>query len=339
MSRFEEIYPLFHEYDMFAQTIEVLKAPNVYKVMTPYGSFVCKRTPMKQGKIQFLGEVLRNLQQRGWEGAVPYFYTKFDEPFVARGEHLYYLSPWHAAVEDGTEREESAEEEQDWSKALINRLGELHHLTQNYRFDDPKQVEPLVTALATKWQLWLDQTEMFAVTAQKRTYPSPFDVVFLANHAFISERAQSAIQLLQEWQQKQRGHTHFRLSINHGFPHPAHLVSDRNGQLKLINFDRAQFDTPVRDLTLFYRTYFHMGGDEEGANLLLASYQEIFPLRPDEIGLLVSFMQYPERVMRDLDSYYYGKQKWNELYAVKRLEKDIDRLYRISSWSERAFTR
>lgn len=333
MSRFEDIYPLFHEYDMFAQTIEVLKAPNVYKVMTPYGSFVCKRSGMRSGKIQFLGGVLRNLKQRGWEGAVPFTYTKYDEPFVEKGEQLFYLSQWQAPSD------QDAQPKQDWGGALIQRLAEMHHLTQNYRFDDAKQIEPLVNSLVSRWQLWLDQLELYAAAAQKRTYPSPVDVVFLANHFFISERAQTAIHLLRDWKEKHRTHSHFRLSIIHGFPHPAHLVVDRTGQARLINFDRAQFDTPVRDLTMFYRTYFHFGGEDAGANELFESYQEIFPLRPDEISLLSAFLQYPERIMRDLDHYYNKKQEWNELQAVKRVEKDIDRLYRLSRWCEKAFTR
>lgn len=333
MSRFEDIYPLFHEYDMFAQTIELLKAPNVYKVMTPYGSFVCKRTPAKSGKIQFLGGLLRNLQERGWEGAVPFTYTKYDEPYVEKGDQIYYLSQWQAAAE------KEAEAKPEWEGTLIQRLAELHHLTQNYRFDDTRQIEPLVKSLLNRWQMWLDQTELYATIAQKRTYPSPVDVVFLANHAFISDRAQTAIGLLGEWQEKHRAHSHFRLSIIHGFPHPAHLVLDRAGNARLINFDRAQFDTPVRDLAMFYRTYFHFGGEDEGADELFATYQEIFPLRLDEISLLSAFLQYPERVMRELDVYYNKKQNWNELQAVKRLEKDIDRLYRLSRWSESAFTR
>lgn len=333
MSRFEDVYPLFHEYDMFAQTIELLKAPNVYKVMTPYGSFVCKRTPTKASKIQFLGGVLRNLQQRGWEGAVPFTYTKYDEPYVEKGTQIYYLSQWQAPAQ-GEELPK-----QGWSEAMVQRLAEMHHLTQNYRFDDTRQIEPLVNSLLARWQLWLDQLELFATAAQQRAYPSPVDVVFLANHFFIAEQAKAAIRLLGEWQERNRAHTHFRLSIIHGFPHPAHLVVDRTGQARLINFDRAQFDTPVRDLALFFRTYFHFGGEDEGADHLFASYQNIFPLRPDEIRLLAAFLQYPERMMRDLDQYYNKKQDWNELQAVKRVEKDIDRLYRLSRWSERAFTR
>lgn len=55
MSGFDEIYPLFQEYDMFAQTIEVLKGPNVFKAMTPYGSFVCKRTSAPPSRLLFIG--------------------------------------------------------------------------------------------------------------------------------------------------------------------------------------------------------------------------------------------------------------------------------------------
>jgi spore coat protein YsxE len=331
MSRFDDIFPLFREYDMYAQTVDVLKAPNVYKVMTPYGSFVCKRTQVSSQKLLLVSGVLRHLQQRGWDGAVPFFYTKYDEPYVRQGETTYYLTAWLP----GGER--WADQPLAWATPTVERLAELHHLTQNFRFDDPRQVEPLIDSLLNRWQHLLTNAEQAANLARERLYPSPFDVVFLANQAYVSELAQTAIARLREWRERHQTHAHFRLSLIHGSPHPAHILPDRSGKGKLLNFDRAVFDTPTRDLTLFYRTYFHMAGDEAGASQLFHHYANIFPLRPDEIDLLAVFLTYPERVMRDVEIYYGGTRDWSELYAVKRLEKDMDRLMRLNRWIQQAF--
>ncbi len=328
MSRFDDIYPLFPEYDMYAQSVELIKEPNVFKARTPFGSYICKRTSAPQAKLHFVGGILRHLQQRGWDGAVPFTYTKYDEPFLLRGNRLYYVTPWYASVD------KNAIPPFAWSKPTIERLAELHHLTQNYRFDDPKHVEPLLTSLTDRWQMWLDHMQHNSSIAQSRPYPSPFDVVFLANHAFIHDAATRAIESLKQWGERQRYNTHFRLSVIHGYPHPAHVLLDRMGKARLVNFDRAAFDTPARDLTLFFRAFFHLGGEEEQAYELLQAYQSVFPLRQDEMALLVTFLQYPERVMRDIEGYYNQKYDWNELQAVKRLEKDIDRLYNVQRFSE-----
>ena len=69
-----------------------------------------------------------------------------------------------------------------------------------------------------------------------------------------------------------------------------------------------------------------MAGDEVGATQLFHRYTGIFPLRPEEIELLASFLSYPERIMRDTDIYYNNRREWSELYAVKRFEKNMDRL-------------
>lgn len=329
MSRFEEIYPLFQEYDMFAQTIEIVKGPNVYKALTPYGSFACKRTRASRNRLQYIGGVLRHLQQRGWEGCVPLTYTKYDEPFVTREAFTYYLTPWMPGP-----AEQLAP--MQWGPPMIERLAELHHLTQNYRFDDPRQVEQLVDSLLYRWEHWMEDMKRYAVQAS-RNYPSPFDIVFLANQAFLDEMACTAIKHLREWREKHRTYAHFRLSIIHGFPHPGHALIDKSGHARLINFDRACFDTPMRDLTLFYRSYFHLGGEEAAASELFRHYTAIFPLRPEEMELCASFLLFPERLMRDLEIYYCRKQDWNELYAVKRLEKDIDRFIRLCRWVHQAF--
>jgi|GEM_PF-623327 len=332
MSRFDEIYPLFQEYDMFAQTIEVLKAPNVYKAMTPYGSFVCKRTAVPAQRLLFTNGVLRHLQHRGWDGAVPIVYTKYDEPFVQQGDSVYYLTPWQPGAVNLTEHPHA------WAGPAAEQLAELHHLTQNYRIDDPRQVERLVNSLLHRWETWLKLTEESAKQARCRTYPSPFDIVFLANSHFIAETAKTAILLLREWRDRHHTFAHFRLSMIHGYPHPAHLVLDRQGRGRLLNFDRAQFDTPVRDLTLFYRNYFQWTGDETEASQLFRRYTAIFPLRPEEIDLLAAFLSYPERVMRDIELYYCRKRDWSELYAVKRFERDLDRLMRLNRWVSQAFS-
>lgn len=331
MSRFEEIFPLFQEYDMFAQSIDVIKEPNVFKAETPYGTFICKRSSIPGKRFSQVSDVLRQLQKRGWEGAVPFVYTKYDDPFVQVEDRVYYLTRWQPS------NEQWAAQPLAWATPTLERLAEMHHLTQNVHFDDPRQVEPLIDSLLARWRFWLKQMDAAAETAQGRIYQSPFDVVFLANQGFVADLGNQAIELLTDWRERHETHAHFRLSLIHGYPHPAHTVADRNGRGRLINFDRAVFDTPIRDLTLFYRTYFQMAGDQAGASQLFHHYASIFPLRPDEIELLAAFLSYPERVMRDIDVYYNKRRDWSELYAVKRLEKDMDRLMRLHRWVQQAF--
>lgn len=331
MSRFDEIYPVFPEYDMFAQTIQMLKEPNVYKVMTPFGSFVCKRTEASHGRLRFVTGVLRHLQHRGWDGALPIVYSKYDEPFVVREQSTYYLTPWQPP----SPLEQAGVE--GWAVSAMERLAELHQLTQNYRYDDPRQVEPLVDTLLQKWRAWLDLMERHQAYAKSLSYPSPFDVVFLANYAFIREMADTAVQSLADWRERHQTYAHFRLSLIHGYPHPSHTLIDASGKVRLINFDRAVFDTPVRDLAMFYRSYFYSMGDDVTASAVYRKYAAIFPLRPDEIDLLSAFLLYPERVIRDIEAYYGRKKDWNELTAVRRLEKDLDRFIRLCRWTQRAF--
>lgn len=314
---------------MFSQSVEVLKAPNVYKAHTPYGTFVCKRTTAPIGRLQVIGGILRNLQLRGWNGAVPILYTKYGEPYVARGKSIYYLTAW-------TSPQEETNVQNSWEKTIV-RLAELHHFTQNYRFADPRQIEPLVESLSARWKSWTEQFEQAVETAARRTYPSPFDVVLLANQAFLLDSANQAINSLESWKQRNTSDAHFRLSVIHGSPHPAHTVTARDGQVQLINFDRAGFDTPVRDVSIFYRAFFQSGGELEAASRLYERYCTVFPLRPDESRLLSIFLSFPERLMRTVEAYYNRTGALPELAAVKRLEKDMDRYLRVYRWIGEAF--
>lgn len=331
MSRYDHLFPLFHEYDMYVQSIEVVKSPSVYKGTTPYGCYSCKQTAAPIPRLYYVGGVLRHLEQKGWDGAIPLLYTKFDEPYVKRGEEVYYLTEWEEGVTI------SKANLSIWASGTVVRLAEFHQLTQNYRFDDPKQVEPLVDALINRWQSWIRQLDMFRDLANERDYSSPFDVVFLANHAFIADVANHALENLRIWRRRHETSNHFRLSLIHGYPHPSHTVMDESGKVRLLNFDRTVFDTPVRDMTVMLRNYFQLGGESKTATDLFEQYGEVFPLRPEELSLLQYFLQYPERIMRDLESYYNRRYEWTELFAVKRLEKDLDRLVRLNRWTNQAF--
>ncbi|ATO50551.1 MULTISPECIES: phosphotransferase [Brevibacillus] len=331
MSQYDQLFPLFYEYDMHVQTIELVKAPGVFKGTTSNGCYSCKKTAAPATRLLYVSGVLRDLEQRGWDGAIPLLYTKIDEPYVKHGEEIYYVSEWEESVSI------SKANLSNWASGTVVRLAEFHQLTQNYRIEDPKQVEPLVDALINRWQSWLRQLAMFRDLANERDYASPFDVVFLANHAFIADTANQALENLRIWRRRHETSNQFRLSLIHGYPHPSHTVMNENGRIRLLNFDRTVFDTPVRDITMMLRNYFQVGGESKTATDLFEQYSEVFPLRPEEISLLQYFLQYPERIMRNLESYYNRRYEWTELYAVKRLEKDLDRLVRLNRWTNQAF--
>ncbi|WP_232695620.1 phosphotransferase [Brevibacillus daliensis] len=326
MSRFDQLYPLFQDYDMYIESIEVIKAPQVHKGITPYGAYVCKQTFAPPDRLTHVGGVLRHLQERGWEGAVPFLYTKFDEPFVKKGEEVYYLTEW---VESNSITIDNLS---TWATATAVRLAEFHQLTQNYRFDDPRQIEPLVDALLTRWVFWIQQMNLYRDLALEREYPSPFDVVFLANYPFLTDISNQALESLKLWRRRHETSNHFRLCLIHGFPHPSHTIMDDLDHVRLLNFDRTVFDTPVRDMTALLRNYYQLGGDDKGASQVMEQYGEVFPLRPEETALMKCFLHYPERVMRDLESYYQRRYEWTELFAVRRIEKDLDRLMRLQRW-------
>lgn len=334
MKRYEDIFSLLEEYDMFARTVEMLKEPNVYRAVTPYGTYVCKRSAISPAKWLQVTGILRHVQKSGWNGAIPIAYTKYDEPYVQRDNRLYYVTRYHAHVSYPFP---TIEEVARWGHGTAQRLAELHYLTQQYRFDDPRQVEPLLDSLMERWQRIIGQLDQHAESARIRTFPSPFDGVFLANHAFLRDAAQRAVYLLDQWKERHRTYAHFRLALNHGAPHPAHTLMFPAGEVRFINFDHAVFDNPVRDLSAFFRSFFGAGGDQAAASEVFHRYVSLFPLKPDELELWKAMLTFPERVMRDIDAYYSAKKDWNELYAVRRLEKVLDRYIQLSRWIEPAF--
>ncbi|XOS90369.1 phosphotransferase [Brevibacillus laterosporus] len=283
MSQYDQLFPLFYEYDMHVQTIELVKAPGVFKGTTSNGCYSCKKTAAPATRLLYVSGVLRDLEQRGWDGAIPLLYTKIDEPYVKHGEEIYYVSEWEESVSI------SKANLSNWASGTVVRLAEFHQLTQNYRIEDPKQVEPLVDALINRWQSWLRQLAMFRDLANERDYASPFDVVFLANHAFIADTANQALENLRIWRRRHETSNQFRLSLIHGYPHPSHTVMNENGRIRLLNFDRTVFDTPVRDITMMLRNYFQVGGKVKQQLIFLNSTARCSPSARRDFATTIFF--------------------------------------------------
>ena len=68
----------------------------------------------------------------------------------------------------------------------------------------------------------------------------------------------------------------------------------------LLHFDRANMDSPARDLALYISRKVDLSGDQglKGCLEYLASYEEVFPLTQSEKLLLAIFLLFPELCLK-----------------------------------------
>jgi hypothetical protein len=108
-------------------------------------------------------------------------------------------------------------------------------------------------------------------------------------------------------------------------PIEATYVLHDSAQLYLIDFDQMTIDSPARDLALFYRRHLEkaLEGNEEIAFEWLEAYEKEFPLGRGEKILFAIYLLFPERVFKEIETYYQGIRDWHPLKQVRYFERQM----------------
>ncbi|MBO8172530.1 MAG: phosphotransferase [Bacillaceae bacterium] len=322
---------VLREYDLVPRTIIPLPGKNVWKVVTPFGHFLLKKSHASSEQLQFVAEHLQVLARKGFSAALPFVPTKYGEAFVSSESGLYYLVPW---VEGPLSRDWQENESLDWHEKVLEKMAQMHYLTlrfwsRNHKFHQWNRVTG--QKLIRRWEKRLDMVKKYNEEVKKSAYPSPFETAFKANASSIVEMGKTAIAQLREWLDRKK---QFRHVFCHGRLHRENILFNQRGQVVFIDFDHANLDTPVRDLALFFRRHmnrfdwhFEVGDD------WMEIYQTIFPLTEQERRLMSVYLLYPERIMKLIQQYQNRDRDSSEIFFVRQFEKQVNQCLLIRQFA------
>lgn len=308
---------LVQEYDIVPTSI--LSVRSVWKVETEKGTFAAKVCDNSTQQLHYIHQSLQYLRQSGFTAVSPYVLTKAGQPFVQLEDGALYLVPW---IEGRTGRD--LIERSEWIASAFSQLGTMHRMSiGKYK----EQIETLQTEgnrLQQNWNQRIHRMNEFRELVNKRIYPSPIDVVFMANIDELMEMAIEATGRLEEWLKSSEESNEIRLTLCHGRLNPEHMI--QSDELYFINFDRANLDFPARDLSYMIRYLTARMGEAAIVEDWLNRYVAENPLGAKEIEILNISLQYPSMLIQFLERYYSEQfaGKWTEISLVRRFEKMID---------------
>lgn len=312
----DEFKFLYQYYSL--QPKEIHRIQSVWKVTTDRGVFAVKKSHTPPEHFQFVVDALHRLYHRGFGGIVPYVMSNTGIPYIPLDEGILYVTPWIEGVTGG----ELVNHQPLWLDKAFEQLGIIHRLCRKESVDW-SEVEEEATLLLNNWSQMTEWLHECIELVHKRMYPSPVDVVFMANADLLVEMGVEACGRLDEWCKHAKDRKELEFTFCHGRISPDHLIY--SDQLYMINYDHASMDFPARDLAYLIRSAVLKAKHGDLVVKGLQLYLEENPLQPADLEVLKLSLLFPAQIIHFLKR-YYSKQfnpKWTEMALVRRFERLI----------------
>lgn len=307
---------LHHHYDIVPTSVQVVR--NIWKVTSDKGAYAVKKCSSTPEHFQFVHHGIQYLRQSGFSGVLPYVQTRDGLPYAHIEGGLLYVVPW---IEGSSGKD--LLNHTDWLDNAFTQLGSMHRIGMGKYTEQLDTLYREGQQLQENWSSRIHRLNEFREVANKRVYPSPIDVVFMANIDEMLEMAIEATGRLEEWLKSTEEADEIRLTFCHGRLHTEHMILAE--QFYVINFDHANLDFPARDLSYLIRHLSARMGDAAMIEGWMNRYVRENSLTNEEYEILNISLQYPTMLIHFLERYYTQQLagKWTELTLVRRFEKMI----------------
>ncbi|MBB6215548.1 CotS family spore coat protein [Anaerosolibacter carboniphilus] len=292
----------------------------VYLVDTNEGRFCLKKINYKEDKLLFLYNVKEYLAQNGFEYTDRYRLAH-QSPFVKNRNDLYIMTRWI----DGRECDFHNPIE---VKAAAKNLGRLHIASKGFTAPETGKVKSDLG----KWtKTYLQRCEDLIVIknlVKMKSAKDTVDMLFLRNVDMCYRMGVNAIQMLQShgYDQQVELEGKERYLCHHDYTYH-NIILDPKGEQHLIDFDYCKHELRCYDLAHFImRNMRRFYWDFDMALELIEAYNQIRSVSDMELKLMVSLFQFPQKLWRVCNRYYYEKYDWSEEVFLKHLTEAIDDL-------------
>lgn len=308
--RLEKVSMILKNYQVKPYFVE--EYGSILKVFSNKGTFALKKIAPTTG-TDFVRHV-HLLYQKGYNRIVPIYPTMDGRYAVLQDKSLYYLMPWMS--------NEVKEDRQQINHQLFRELARLHTLSaKEIKINKEERAEHYEKTIQQfeKNQEFLDG---FIDECEKRTYMSPFELLYCLYYNEISQALRFAKTKFEEWYEKTKEDEKARMVITHGKLSNEHFLYDDKGFGYFINFENARYGAAFHDLLPYLsRTLNTNPKRNDDVIEWVHHYLKYFPFKADEKLLFYSYLAYPIPIIQEVERYYKKKPPRNELKFVRQLQR------------------
>lgn len=310
-----ELKQVIQEYG-WGKPYRVIRNKNAWYISSPQGHFFLKKTEMSADELRFLQQMLTKIRQEGYPQVLPFIHTRKHETLVSQKDARWYATPW-IQTRNPTQRD---------VKDLVISLAHLHRTAEPFVQKVPDPYPSIDSQWIQRCREKQEHVTQLQQEISRKEFPSPFDQTFAKYQSVLDQSLNFVIQGMEKFIELEAGKPP-RSTLCHNRIHASNLVNDDEG-FYWVDFDHAVIDSPARDLAMFIRRF----ADQENAADLFAWYDHEYPLNPKEKRLLALYLAYPERILKEVKSYYQGVHVSSEPAWQKKLEQEAQKLINIQQF-------
>jgi spore coat protein YsxE len=303
--------PILQQYNLTVDNIEE-HSRNVLKIYTQKGIFALKSIPNNQN-LSFINHIAESYK-KGFTRFVPFYKTMDGQYVVSKHNKYFYLMPW-LKNEPPNERSYSYQQ-------LFKMLARFHTVTSKELKYSEEDVKQHYNGLKEQWEKRNKYLEAYIDQCESQLYMSPFELQFVSYFNEMIQACRFAEARLDEWYGKIQEVKKFRTSLIHGKVSMKHLLYDNNDKAYFSSLERMKQASPVNDIvSFFYRTLRTYPVQSDECLECYSQYNRHYPLKEEEVQLLLSYLTYPEPMYRVIVNYIEGKTRMSEQESVASLVK------------------
>lgn len=281
---------------------------------TKSGMKILKEYKGSPERLSLQQELLQNIIHNGYTDIEEILFTKEGE-LLAKDEDMvsYYLKEYKEG------KECNIKEYKDCSKT-VEQMALLHKAMKMPEFVEEKKIEPY--NLVQEFEKHNKELRHIKKYLKRKRQKNEFEYYLYQHYDNFWIKAEKILEdvkkhslLFSEENLRKAG------TICHGdFQH--HNAVFTNEGIFLINFEKFVLDSPMRDLSLFFRKMMEKNNwSKELGQFILESYQKKRKISQEEKYQLYYRLSYPEKFWKIANFYYNSPKTWIPEKNMEKLKK------------------
>lgn len=304
---------LKQEYNIEAKEVEKIKG--AYRIEAVDKVYCLKIVKYELPHFLFILSAIKHLNNNGFKYAPEIIKTVNGKEYIAIDGFFAYITYWLKG------REISYDNPIELALAA-KKLAELHKASQGFEVED--NMKPRVG-----WFKWIEVYRTrrgeildFRDRIYAKKHKTMFDFYYLQLMEDALEQCDISIDNLCNSNYDIRMLEEIKLGgfCHHDYAHHNILIGDNN-ELNIIDFDYCIMDSHLHDLSsLLIRAMKYDRWNEERIKIILKAYNEVYPLKQDEIPIMAAFMEFPQDYWQRGIQYYWENKPWDEEFFIKKVK-------------------
>ncbi|MCL6597270.1 MAG: phosphotransferase [Alicyclobacillus macrosporangiidus] len=299
-------------YGWNVQSAEV--GPGIVKVHTKRGVFALKRTDIPPERVRFIHELTQHLNADGFDAVPAFALTKAGDPFVQRGQAIYYATRWVAGNPVNFSSLPQVE-------AAATALARLHESSRGFEPDRESPAWAFDVAELTRRRA--EDLRALLVRAEAARSQDGFDETLLRLAPQLRKDAERSLRILESSPCQAFLKEDAELpGVCHLDVIPSNLVFTPGKRVVLLDLDLATYAPRALDLGHLLRRVLQVQNwRHEAAYTCFSAYHQVRPLRAEEYLLIHGLLTFPYRA-------------WRVAYTRYRLFRDPTQLDELRAFAE-----